>query len=95
MKILQFRNERLNEIIDEARGALPGIREDRENYSELIFKLILDILYRLMENEITLECMFSDLELVKIGAKKASTIFSQNTGINVNISVIGNLSEEL
>ena len=48
-----------------------------------------------MEAEISLECMFSDLELVKVAAKKASTIFSQSTGINVNISVIGNLSEEL
>lgn len=94
LKVLQFRDERLNEIIFEARKTLISIKNDVNSYSVLLTNLCLDVLYRLMENEITLECVYEDLELVQAVSKKAAEIFKETTKIDVSINVVGNMPEE-
>ena len=94
LKMLQFREERLAEIIEEAKNSLDSLKTDKASYSDLLFKLSLDVFFRLMENDITLECLPEDLELVKIASKKASEVFMESTGINIVINVIGQLSSD-
>lgn len=94
LKVLQFRDERLSEIIEEAKNSLPSLKTEVTSYSELLFKLSLDIFFHLMENEVTLECLPEDLELVKAASLKASDSFMEITGLNIVVNVIGQLSSE-
>lgn len=94
MKILQYRDERLTEIIDEARLALNSLKKDSDKYSEFIFKLALEILYRFMENEIKIECLPDDHEVTTIALKKAGEAFRSVTGIDVSIQISPTLSSE-
>lgn len=64
------------------------------SYSNLLLNLCLDVFYRLMENEVTIECTSDDLELVKVASKKAAELFKENTMIDVSINVIGIMPEE-
>lgn len=92
--MLQFRDERLNEIISEARDTLISIKKDMNSYSNLLLNLCLDVLYRLMENEVTIECTPDDLELVKVASKKAANLFKESTMIDISINVVGIMPEE-
>ena len=92
--MLQFRDERLNEIIVEAQNTLISIKSDVNSYSNLILNLCLDVFYRLMENEVTIECTSDDLDLVKRASKKAAEMFKANTLIDVSINVVGIMPEE-
>lgn len=94
LKVLQFRDERLNEIIVEARTTLGSIKNDVKTYYDLLLNLCLDVFYRLMENEVTIECTSDDLDLVKGASKKAAEIFKGTTAIDIFINVVGIMSEE-
>ena len=94
MKVLQFRDESLNEIIEEAEKCLALLKKDSNSYSNLLYKLSLDVFYRLMENNVSLECVPEDLDLVRIASSKAAEAFKESTGISITLEVIGNLSEE-
>ena len=92
--MLQFRDERLNEIIVEAQNTLISIKSDVNSYSNLILNLCLDVFYRLMENEVIIECTDDDLDLVKGASKKAAEMFKASTSIDVSINVVGIMPEE-
>lgn len=94
LKVLQFRDERLIEIIEEARNSLSSLKQDSSQYSQLLFNYSLEVFYRLMENEVVLECIPEDLELVEAASKKAAQIFKESTLIDLNVKVVGNLSEQ-
>lgn len=94
LKVLQFRDERLAEIIEEAKNTLPSLKNELDSYSELLFKLSLDVFFHLMENDVTLECLPEDLELVKAASKKASDSFVEITGLNIVVNVIAQLPLE-
>lgn len=92
--MLQFRDERLTEIVEEAKNSLSSLKTDLSSYSDLLFKLSLDVFFRLMESDVTLECLPEDLELVKAVSKKASESFMESTGINIVVNIVGQLSSE-
>lgn len=92
--MLQFRDERLTEIVEEAKNSLSSLKTDLSSYSDLLFKLSLDVFFRLMESDVTLECLPEDLELVKAASKKASESFMESTGINIAVNIVGQLSSE-
>jgi V-type H+-transporting ATPase subunit E len=94
LKVLQFRDESLNEIIGEAHNTLISVKNDLDSYSKLLLYLCLDVFYRLMENEVSIECTSDDLELVKIASKKAAELFKVSTMIDVSINVAGIMPEE-
>lgn len=54
----------------------------------------LEVFYRLMEKDVVLECVAEDLELVEVASKMAAEIFKEKTLIDINVKVIGNLSEQ-
>lgn len=94
LKVLQFRDERLSEIIDEAQNSLTSLKSSVESYSDLLFKLTLDVFFRLMEREVTLECLPDDLDLVMNASQKASKSFMDCTGITITVKVAGELSDD-
>lgn len=83
----------MTEIIEEARNSLGNLKADPSYYSNLLLNLSLDVFYRLMEKEVLLECVPVDLELVKEASQKAAELFKESTGIDVHVSVLGNLHE--
>ena len=84
----------MNEIIDEARNSLTSLKNDALQYSKLLSYFSLEVFYHLMESDVVLECVPEDLELVEVASKKAAEIFKENTFININVKVVGNLSDQ-
>lgn len=60
----------------------------------MLLNLCLDVFYRLMENEVTIECTPDDLELVKVASKLAANLFKESTMIDISINVVGIMPEE-
>lgn len=54
----------------------------------------MEILYHLMEREISLECTANDIELVKKASFQAAEAFKTFTGIETKIVVVGSLSDD-
>ena len=91
--MLQFRDECLSEITEEAQKSLQILKNDVEYYSNLLLKLSLDVFYRLMDNEVFLECSSEDLDVVGSASQKAAEIFKGSTGLDIRVTVLGTLSE--
>ena len=94
MNVLEFRDDKLQDIIAESKTLLPSLKSNRDSYSQLLFNLCLEIFYRLMETEVTLECLKEDEEIVKTASEKAKSEFQSATSISVRLSIVPNLKEE-
>lgn len=93
--MLEYRDEKLQEIIEDAKDLLPSIKSDVDSYSQLLFDLCLEVFYRLMETDITLECLEADEELVKAAADKAKIEFENATTVPLRLTITCNLKPEL
>lgn len=91
---MEFRDEKLQDIISEAQARLPSIKSDPDAYSQLLFELCLETFYRLMENEITLECLKEDEIIVKAAAEKARSEFRDVSFIDLRLSIVPSLNKE-
>ncbi|KAJ3387778.1 V-ATPase V1 sector subunit E [Lobulomyces angularis] len=78
LKVLQARQQMLNELFLEARKRLPIITDNRESYSKLLSGLILQGLYQLMESKVTIQCRKKDLEFVKAACEDSKAAYLKN-----------------
>ncbi len=92
--MLEFRDEKLQDIIAETKALLPTVKSDGELYSQLLFNLCLEVFYRLMEVDVTLECLKEDEEFVKAASEKAKLEFLSATSISMRVSIVPSLKEE-
>ena len=91
---MEYRDEKLQEIINETRDLLSSIKSDRESYSQLLFNLCLEVFYRFMETDVTLECLKEDEEIIRDASEKAKSEFNQATSISLRLTIVPNLKAE-
>ncbi|KAI9101204.1 ATPase, V1/A1 complex, subunit E [Phlyctochytrium arcticum] len=89
LKVLQARQQVLNELTAEARNRLPKISADREKYQKLLNELLLQGFYMLMEPKITVNCRKVDVEAVKQAIEHAKPIYAKEGGINAQVTIDG------
>ncbi len=94
LNVLEFRDEKLQDIITEAEALLPSIKSDLDAYFNLLYSLCLEVFYRLMETEVTLECLNEDVDIVKAASEKAKNEFFNVTAISMRLSIVPNLKEK-
>lgn len=94
LRLLSLREELLEEAFEESREGLSKLTQDKDRYSGVLQKLILQALYTIMEKDVTIRCRKSDSELVKKARDEASTEFKENAGFDIKLEVVEDLPEE-
>ncbi|ORX81355.1 vacuolar ATP synthase subunit E [Anaeromyces robustus] len=80
LQILQARQQYLNKITEEAQKTLVKYADSDPKYAETIKNIILQSLYQLMEEEVTITCREKDLDIVKKAFEEAAPIYKEKTG---------------
>jgi V-type H+-transporting ATPase subunit E len=87
LKILNARQQVLDQIFEDARKKLPNIQKDKKKYEGILKNLILEAMYALMEKELFIRARKSDAEIVDRAAKAAAKEFEKASGISVETEV--------
>ncbi|TPX66044.1 hypothetical protein SpCBS45565_g04720 [Spizellomyces sp. 'palustris'] len=87
LKVLQARQQVLNELLADARSRLVEISNDRSKYQALLKDLILQTLYQLMEREVTVNCRQQDVDLVKEAIDQAKQAYEKEVGSSPHVVI--------
>jgi len=80
LQILQARQQYLNKINDEAQKALVDYSNNDPKYAETLKDIVLQSLYQLMEEDITITCREKDLDIVKKAVEEVIPVYKEKTG---------------
>ncbi|KAI9782678.1 MAG: V-ATPase V1 sector subunit E [Candelina submexicana] len=88
LKVLSARQELLDELFEQARGKLAGYADDDENrYQTICTNLILEGLYALAEEKVSVRAREKDFDLVKKAIVDAEREYKENTKKEVKVEV--------
>ncbi|KAI9016956.1 putative vacuolar ATP synthase subunit E [Gaertneriomyces semiglobifer] len=94
LRVLQARQQVLDSLMSEARKRLITIRQNQEQYKELLHNLILQSLFQLMESKITVTARADDIDTIQSLLPQIADAFTKETGTKVNLTVESGLSED-
>jgi len=80
LQILQARQQYLNKINEEAQRALVDYSNKDPKYAETLKDLVLQSLYQLMEEDITITCREKDVNTVMKAVEEVAPIYKDKTG---------------
>ncbi|RUP51848.1 ATP synthase subunit-domain-containing protein, partial [Jimgerdemannia flammicorona] len=84
LKVLQARQQMLEELFAETRGRLPGVTKDDAKYRVLLRDLGF---YSLMEPKVTINCRQADVAKVKKAVEEATVLYKEALGDDVQAKV--------
>ncbi|EPS36876.1 hypothetical protein H072_9474 [Dactylellina haptotyla CBS 200.50] len=87
LKVLSVRQELLESIFEDARKSLTQISSEKEKYSKVVERLILEGAYALAESKISIRSRKADFELVKNAIKSASASYKERVGQDIIITL--------
>ena len=87
IKVLSARQELLNELFEKARDKLASYSEDKEKYEGMCRGLILEGLYALNEDKVTVRARKADYDIVKTAIKGAKKEYKEKLGKDVNVEL--------
>ncbi|RIB29544.1 putative vacuolar ATP synthase subunit E [Gigaspora rosea] len=95
LKVLQARQQMLEELFVETRSQLKKISQNKDSYSNLLKDLILQGLYQLMDENVTVIAKKSELNLAQDAIKIAAKTYTDTTRSPVHVEIDKeNLPEE-
>ncbi|CAG8438587.1 12821_t:CDS:2 [Dentiscutata heterogama] len=95
LKVLQERQQMLEELFGETRSKLKEISQNKDSYINLLKDLILQGLYQLMDENVSIIVKESELDLAQNAIKLATKTFTDETRSPVHIEIgKENLPEE-
>lgn len=83
IRVLQAREELLNQLYDDVKFKLSTLSQNQTEYQSLLEKLVLECLYILMENRVTIQCRRKDLALLRQVMQISADKFHQTTSNTV------------
>ncbi|KAI9292210.1 ATPase, V1/A1 complex, subunit E [Neoconidiobolus thromboides FSU 785] len=87
LEVLGERQSLLNELFETAGEKLKAIPQDKEKYTAFLNDLVLQGFYQLMEENVTIACRESDVDLVKQASEHASKIFEEQFNYPVKVEI--------
>jgi V-type H+-transporting ATPase subunit E len=87
LKVLQAREEMLEQLYAESREQLQQISQDNSKYAELLRDLVLQGFYSLMEPEVVVVCRAADKDKVTKAIDDAAQIYKSEVGSDVKATV--------
>ncbi|CAJ0839038.1 16027_t:CDS:2 [Entrophospora sp. SA101] len=86
-KFLQARQQLLDELFLDTRNQLQKVTQDKDRYSTLLKDLILQGLYQLMDENVTVIIRKCDLGLIEDAIKISSDLYKESTKLPIKIEV--------
>ncbi|RWA14135.1 hypothetical protein EKO27_g986 [Xylaria grammica] len=80
LRVLGARQELLDDIFDEAAKELANATKDKEKYKTVLKGLLLEGMYALNEDEVTVRARKADSDVLKKAAKEAEEEYQKETG---------------
>jgi len=93
LRLLQAREQHLQDLFSEARERLAKLSEDGARYSQLLETSILQGLLRLLEPSVTVHCRPLDEEVVKTAAEAAKGQYTEMSGRTTDVEVQATLGD--
>ncbi|CAJ0908806.1 15249_t:CDS:2 [Entrophospora sp. SA101] len=87
LKVLQARQQLLDELFLDTRNQLQKVTQDKDRYSTLLKDLILQGLYQLMDENVTVIIRKCDLGLIEDAIKISSDLYKESTKLPIKIEV--------
>ncbi|KAI8370724.1 ATPase, V1/A1 complex, subunit E [Radiomyces spectabilis] len=87
LRILQQRQQGLDDLFEETNSRIHEIHKDEEKYATLLENLLLQGAYTLMEPEMAVTCREADVDNVRFAAEAVSQKYEQTLGQPVTITV--------
>jgi len=95
LRLLQRREEHIQALFTKARDALLELSKDEGRYVQLLEGIIVQGLLQLMESEVKVLAREKDTKLVEKAAEGAKQQYVEISGRDVNITVVGELSNTI
>ncbi|CAG8444405.1 12680_t:CDS:2 [Funneliformis mosseae] len=96
LKLLQARQQLLNEVFNETRSQLSSVSKDQTKYGELLKNLILQGLFQLMDDQVKVIVRKKDQDLATKAIQAASNSYKESTKKNIEVELDkeSNLSDD-
>lgn len=87
LKVLKVREDHIKDVLEEARKQLGHITKDDSRYSKVLYSLILQGLFQLMENQAIIKIREKDQSMVNGLLSSVAAEYKQRVGREVTIKV--------
>ncbi|KAI5117056.1 hypothetical protein M0805_005295 [Coniferiporia weirii] len=95
LQLLQRREEHLQDLFSTARDSILELSADEGRYTQLLEGIIVQGLLQLMEPEVTVIARPKDVTLVEKAAEGARAQYTELSGRDATVSVVGDLSNTI
>jgi len=87
LRLLQTREELLEEVFEAARGGLTDITKDESKYGDVLSRLTLQALFSLMEKDIKLLIRSQDAKLAQRAVEEAVSSYKDQSGLDCKYEI--------
>ncbi|KIO30297.1 hypothetical protein M407DRAFT_155138, partial [Tulasnella calospora MUT 4182] len=94
LRLLQAREQHLQDLFSEARAGLLKLSEDQGRYAQVLESSILEGLLRFMEPSVTVKCRSKDKGLTEKAAEGAKQQYTEISGLKAEVSVEASLTDD-
>ena len=95
LKLLQQREEHLQDLFQTAREAIDALAKDEARYVQFLEGVIVQGVLSLLEPEVTVHAREKDVDVVQRAAEGAAKQYAEISGRTVKVSVQGSLSNDM
>ena len=95
LKLLQQREEHLQDLFSTARAAVDALAQDEARYVQFLEGVIIQGYLNLLEPEVTVHAREKDVEIVVRAAASAAEQYTGISGRTVTPTVVGSLSNDM
>ncbi len=95
LKLLQQREEHLQDLFQTAREAIDALAKDEARYVQFLEGVIVQGLLALLEPEATVHARQKDVEIAQRAVDSAAKQYTEISGRTVKVSVKGSLSDDM
>lgn len=86
-QVLKVREDHVRSVLDEARRKLGEVTEDPAKYSDVLFTLIVQGLFQIMESKTTIKCRQADVALLEKVVPNAQKQYKSKTSKDIAITL--------
>ncbi|KAI9326849.1 ATPase, V1/A1 complex, subunit E [Obelidium mucronatum] len=87
LRVLQQRQQVLNELFQEVRSKLVTISQDTQKYSVLLKDLLLQAFFQLLEKKVVVQCRKKDIDVVTKAIEEAKAAYKAKLNIDVEVTI--------
>lgn len=87
LQVLQARDQVLDDVFDETKKLLRSVPSNEGTYQQLLDSLVLQCLFRLSDERVSLTCRVQDVVLVEKAISSATKEYTKQTGIRPTVTL--------